>query len=34
VARNRQKMQPMSELAHEMTQFSGVESFHLAYARN
>lgn len=34
VARSRQKMGPLSELAQGMAQFSGVDSFHLAYARN
>ena len=34
VARSRQKMAPISELGAEMGQFPGVQSFHLAYARN
>ena len=34
VARNRQKMVPISELAHEMSRFDGVIGFHLSYARN
>lgn len=34
VARSRQKMGPLSELAQGMAQFSGVDSFHLSYARN
>ena len=34
VARSRQKMGPLSELAREMAQFDGVDSFQLAYARN
>lgn len=34
VARSRQKMLPISDLGAEMGQFSGVQSFHLAYARN
>ena len=34
VARSRQKMVLISELAAEMARFNGVKSFHLAYARN
>lgn len=34
VARSRQKMGPPSELARDMTQFRGMDSFQLAYARN
>ena len=34
VARSRQKMAPISELGAEMGQFPGVQSFHVAYARN
>lgn len=34
VARSRQKMGPLSELAQEMAAFKGVDSFHLTYARN
>lgn len=34
VARSRQKMGPLSDLAHSIAQFNGVDSFHLAYARN
>ncbi|MDP2367212.1 MgtC/SapB family protein [Rhodoferax sp.] len=34
VARSRQKMVLISELAAEMAKFNGVKSFHLAYARN
>lgn len=34
VARSRQKMAPLSELAQEMGKFKGVDSFHLTYARN
>ena len=34
VARSRQKMRPLSELAQQIAQFSGVDSFHLSYARN
>ena len=34
VARSRQKMAPLSTLAHEIQQFSGIDSFHLTYARN
>jgi putative Mg2+ transporter-C (MgtC) family protein len=34
VARNRQHMAPISEIAQEMAKFKGVSSFHLNYARN
>jgi len=34
VARNRQKMVQISDLAAEMARFKGVKGFHLAYARN
>ena len=34
VARNRQKMVPISELSHEMARFEGVTGFKLNYARN
>lgn len=34
VARNRQRMMPISELSHEMTRFDGVTGFQLNYARN
>ena len=34
VARSRQKMMPLSDLAQEMAKFSGVNSFNVAYARN
>jgi putative Mg2+ transporter-C (MgtC) family protein len=34
VARSRQNMVPISELAREMTRFDGVTGFHLTYARN
>jgi putative Mg2+ transporter-C (MgtC) family protein len=34
VARSRQNMLPISELAREMTRFDGVTGFNLAYARN
>jgi len=34
VARNRQRMMPISELSHEMTRFEGVTGFQLNYARN
>jgi putative Mg2+ transporter-C (MgtC) family protein len=34
VARSRKTMAPISELSNEMGQFPGVDSFHLAYARN
>jgi putative Mg2+ transporter-C (MgtC) family protein len=34
VARSRQKMVPISELAREMSRFDGVTGFHLTYARN
>lgn len=34
VARSRQKMGPLSELAQQLAQFNGVESFQLSYARN
>jgi putative Mg2+ transporter-C (MgtC) family protein len=34
VARSRQKMEPLSDLAQKMAQFPGVDSFHLSYARN
>lgn len=34
VARSRQNMVPVSELAQEMTNFDGVVGFRLAYARN
>jgi putative Mg2+ transporter-C (MgtC) family protein len=34
VARNRQKMVPISELSQEMARFDGVTGFQLNYARN
>ena len=34
VARNRKAMTPISDLSNEIGKFPGVESFHLAYARN
>lgn len=34
VARSRKTMAPISELSNEMGKFPGVDSFHLAYARN
>jgi len=34
VARSRQKMAPISDLGTEMGKFPGVQSFHIAYARN
>ena len=34
VARSRQKMVPISELAREMSRFDGVTGFNLVYARN
>jgi putative Mg2+ transporter-C (MgtC) family protein len=34
VARSRQQMESISELAKEMVQFNGVDSFQLSYARN
>jgi putative Mg2+ transporter-C (MgtC) family protein len=34
VARSRQKMAPISDLGTEMGKFPGVQSFHVAYARN
>lgn len=34
VARSRQQMGPLSDLAQEITQYQGVDSFHLAFARN
>jgi hypothetical protein len=34
VASSRQKMVPISELAHEMARFDGVTGFQLSYARN
>jgi putative Mg2+ transporter-C (MgtC) family protein len=34
VARNRQKMAPISELALEISRFDGVTGFNLSYARN
>lgn len=34
VARSRQNMVPISELALEMSRFQGVKGFHLSYARN
>ena len=34
VARRRQNMTPISELAHEMSRFEGVTGFNLSYARN
>jgi len=34
VARNRQRMLPISELSHEMARFEGVTGFQLNYARN
>jgi putative Mg2+ transporter-C (MgtC) family protein len=34
VARSRQKMGPLSELAHEISQYQGVDSFHVSFARN
>jgi putative Mg2+ transporter-C (MgtC) family protein len=34
VARSRKTMTPISELGMEMGKFTGVQSFHLAYARN
>lgn len=34
VARNRQKMEPLSELAREISQFNGLDSFQLTFARN
>lgn len=34
VARNRSKMTPLSELAQEIAQLNGINSFHVAYANN
>ena len=34
IARNRQSMVPISELAREMAKFEGVVGFHLSHARN
>ncbi len=34
VARNRQRMVPITELANEIQRFGGIESFQLNYARN
>ena len=34
VARSRQRMGPLSELAQQLAQFHGVESFQLSFARN
>jgi putative Mg2+ transporter-C (MgtC) family protein len=34
VARSKQKMAPVSELARELNNFEGVVEFHLSYARN
>ncbi|MCA3237961.1 MAG: MgtC/SapB family protein [Curvibacter sp.] len=34
VARNRQKMVPISDLSHEIARFDGVTGFQLSYARN
>lgn len=34
IARSRQKMMPLSDLAQEMARFSGVNSFNVSYARN
>jgi putative Mg2+ transporter-C (MgtC) family protein len=34
VARNRQKMVPVSDLSHELARFEGVTGFQLNYARN
>jgi len=34
VARSRQKMGPLSVLAHEISHYQGVDSFHVSFARN
>ena len=34
IARSRREMEPLSALAREISQFSGVDSFQLTYARN